>query len=159
MSDAKEESLSLLRSIDASLKSMDGVLKQLLKQRQAATPKPIASDQDLDGKWGDPVLKFSPRDWTGAPFKNSHYSQCPPALLDLVADSLDWFAQEAERKGELTTKGKPVAEFRRADAARARGWAKRMRDGKHQAPVTTAPADDFGDQDASGFGDEQGGWS
>jgi hypothetical protein len=135
---ATEETLVLLRSIDASL-------KLLVQQRRAEQPKVIASDRDLDGKYGDPELKFMPRDWAGPSFKNRHYSECPPELLDLVAESCDYFAAKAEETDDRTTKGKPVAEFRRADAARARGWAKRMRDGTHRAPTTTE-TDGVGDE-------------
>lgn len=119
-----EEALALLRSIDASL-------KQLLNQRRVAQPKAIASDRDLDSKWGDPQLMFMPRDWTGASFKGRRFSECPAALLDLVAEAFEYFATKAEAKNERTNKGKPVADYKRADAARARGWAKRIRDGRH----------------------------
>lgn len=133
---ATDETLALLRSIDASL-------KELVARKRAAQPKAVASDRDLDGKYGDPVLRFSPRDWTGQSFKNCHFSQCPPDLLDLVADTLDWFGRQADEKGELTDKGKPVGDFKRADAARARGWAKRAREGR--VPVAAADAGGMSD--------------
>lgn len=129
---ASERVVALLESIDASL-------KQLLKQQRAAEPKSVASDRDLDGKYGDPVLKFMPRDWTGPSFKGRHFSECPPDLLDLVADSLDYFARQADEKDERANNGKPVADYKRADAARARGWAKRMRDGKHMPRHDSSP--------------------
>lgn len=144
---ATDEALALLRSIDASL-------KLLVKQQQAAAPKAVASDRDLDSKYGDPVLKFKPRDWTGATFKDRHFSQCPPDLLDLVADSLDWFGKQADEKGERTNGGKPVGDYKRSDAARARGWAKRIREGR--APNAAPPDADF-DQ-SSEFGGESDGW-
>ena len=124
-----EEVLDLLRSIDASL-------KQLVAQSRARQPKAVASDSDLDGKYGDPELKFKPRDWTGPSFKGRRFSECPPDLLDLVADSCEWFGRQADEKGEFTDRGKAVGDYKRADAARARGWAKRMREGKHRPPVT-----------------------
>lgn len=142
---ASEETIRLLTSIDASLKQ----LLALQRQSAPAGGKQIASDRELDGKYGDPVLKFTPRDWTGPDFKNCHFSECPPELLDLVAESNDWFARKADEKNETTEKGKPVADFKRADAARARGWAKRMRDGKHHAPQMTEPA-------AAGWGSDDG---
>lgn len=143
---ASEETIALLRSIDASL-------KLLVKQQQATAPKAIASDRDLDSRYGDPVLRFMPRDWTGPSFKNRQFSQCPPALLDLVADSLEWFGKQADEKGERTDKGKPVGDYKRQDAARARGWAKRIREGL--AP--NAAADDF-DQTSEFAGAGQDGW-
>lgn len=133
-----QEAVTLLMQIRDHMASMDATLKTLVAQRRAAAPKPIASDRDLDGRFGDPVLKFNPRDWTGAPCKGRRFSECPPDLLDMVADTFEFFATQAEAKNERTNKDKPVAEFKRADAARARGWAKRMREGKHKAPTSSA---------------------
>jgi hypothetical protein len=99
----------------------------------ATAPKPpaaIADDVDLDGPYGDPIIKAAdPRDWHGDSQKGKRFSECPPGYLDLVASRLDYFAQQAEAEGRLTTSGKPVAPFNRRDAARARGWAKRLRAG------------------------------
>lgn len=120
MSTDRDVIIGLLRSIDASL-------KELLSQRRAEKPKPVASDRELDGRYGDPELKFMPRDWTGPNFRGRHFSECPPALLDLVAESCDWFAEQADKKHEMTDRGRPVSDFKRADAARARGWARRLR--------------------------------
>lgn len=145
---ATEETLSLLRSIDASL-------KLLVKQQQTSTPKAVATDRDLDSKWGDPLLKFKPRDWTGASFKDRHFSQCPPELLDLVADSLEWFGKQADEKGERTNAGKPVGDYKRSDAARARGWAKRIMEGK--APNVASADADF-DQTSDFGGAEEDAW-
>lgn len=135
---ASDEALAVLRSIDETLKAMLALAEQRTQQARAAQPKPVASDRDLDGKYGDPVLKFMPRDWTGQGFKGSRFSQCPPELLDLVAETFDYFASQSEAKHEVTDKGKPVAEYKRQDAARARGWAKRMRAGPHPAPNVAA---------------------
>lgn len=129
-----EDALRVLESIDATLKAMLALAQQRTAQARAAQPKPIASARDLDGKYGDPELKFMPRDWTGQSFKGRHFSECPADLLDLVAETFDYFAGQAEAKDERTDKGKPTAEYKRADAARARGWAKRMRDGVHRSP-------------------------
>jgi len=138
---ASEETLALLRSIDASLKVIAASVR-------ARAPKAVASDRDLDGPHGDPVLKFMPRDWSGASFKGSRFSQCPADLLDLVAETCEYFAAQAEAKGETTGAGKPVAPYKRADAARARGWAARIRAGK-VTPATATPdtADEMGEGD------------
>lgn len=146
-----EVMIALLRSIDARLKIIaDGV--------QARTPKAAASDRDLDGKYGNPKVRTMPRDWTGVNYKGRRYSECPPELLDLIAEMHDYFAQKADEQGK-THNGKPTAPYERADAARARGWAGRIRDGK--APQSAQPLADFetgdddrfgGDDDAAGFG-------
>lgn len=133
------EAIDLLRSIDASL-------KQLLAQSRARQPKQVASDRDLDGKYGDPIVKVSPRDWTGQSFKGFKMSDCPAPFLEMVAETFDYFAQQAERNSETTDRGKPVAEFKRADAARARGWAKRIREGKHVPSTVGAVSGEWGSE-------------
>lgn len=143
-----EDALDVLRSIDQSLKA-------LLALAQARAPKPIASDRDLDGKYGNPLVKFMPRDWTGDSFKGARMSECPAALLELLAEAFDYFGREAEAKGELTDSGKAVAQYKYADAARARGWAKRIRDGRHVPQPVGHGANGHG-QDAWANGDQDG---
>ena len=131
MAATAQDVIDVLRSIDASL-------KQLL----ALQPKPppaIADDADLDGQYGNPVIRAAdPRDWTGPSQLGKPFSECPPAYLDMLASRLEYFAQKAEAEGKLTASGKPVAPFNRRDAARARGWARRLRDGWKPAPTDLA---------------------
>ena len=129
-----QEAIDLLTSIDRTLKILVGLVSPLVQQAKAAAPKSVASDRDLDSKYGDPLLKFQPRDWAGPSFKGRPFSACPPDLLEMVAETLDYFAGQAEAKNELTNTGKPVAPYKRADAARARGWAKRIREGRAPGP-------------------------
>lgn len=92
----------------------------------------VAPDRDLDGQYGDPVVRTDPKRWAGESFVNRPFSACPPDYLDLLAGFLDW---RAER--EASTPGKEKYErYSRADAARARGWARRIRGG-WQAPTET----------------------
>lgn len=116
------EAITLLKSIDASLK--------LLVKQLAGANGAVAADRDLDGRYGDPELRFLPRDWTGPSYKGRRFSECPPDLLVMVAETLEYFADKSEDADERTDKGKPVAPYKRADAARARGWAKRNREGR-----------------------------
>lgn len=133
MSAGGDDAIVLLRSIDATL-------KQLLAETRAVKPKPLAADRDLDGQYGNPVIKFNPRDWTGPSFKGRHFSECPAPFLELVAETFDYFAEQAEAKHELTNQGKPAAPYKRSDAARARAWAKRIRDGwQPRAPLAVPP--------------------
>lgn len=145
---ATDEALVLLRSIDASL-------KQLVSQLRTAQPPTVASDRDLDSEYGNPLVKFNPRDWTGETMKGARFSQCPAPFLDLLAETFDYFAKQAEANNELTNKGKPAAPYKRTDAARARGWAARVRAGRVQAVTTPAPANGNGSgMPSTGFGDE-----
>lgn len=141
-----DAAIDLLKSIDASL-------KQLVAQMRVAKPKEIASDADMDGQYGDPAIKAAdPRDWTGPPQKGKRFSECSSEYLNLVADRLDYFADVAERENKLTSSGKPVAPYNRKDAARARGWAARVRSGRVPQQRTEAAPDDFSDA-PSGYPD------
>jgi hypothetical protein len=142
---AENEAVVLLRSIDDSLKAIVRMAKEGL-------PKRVATDADLDGPHGDPVLTNVPRDWTGGNFKGLPLSSCPPELLDLAVEQYEYWADKAEANKELTSSGKPRAFYNRADAARARGWARRLRAGwvRPTRPATAAPPEfstDAGDFD------------
>jgi hypothetical protein len=126
-----QEAIGLLTAIRDHLASIDASMRELVAKRRATAPKEIASDRDLDGKWGNPEVKFMPRDWTGPSYKGRRFSECPPDLLDRFATTFDWFADQADQKNERTNKGELVSKYKRADAARARGWAQRIRTGKH----------------------------
>lgn len=130
----------LLRSIDASLKAI--VARQAPAGGAPATAAGVASDADLDGKWGDPVVKAKdPRDWTGAPMQGRKFSECPAEYLDMVADRLDYFTSQ---NPGATEEDQKKIRYQRLDAARARGWAARIRAGK-VAPPPEEPG--FGDDD------------
>src|SRR5713101_6221290 len=123
MSTSGDQAIALLHSIDTTLKA-------LLTLMRGNAPKEIATDADLDGQWGDPIVRAKdPRDWSHESQIGRLFSECSPEYLDLVAARLDFFAEKAEAEGTLTSSGKPVAPYNRRDAARARGWARRIRAG------------------------------
>lgn len=95
-----------------------------------------ASDRELDGQYGDPELKFVPRDWTaGGVTKGQKFSRCPADFLDVLAETMDVFAERNDAKGEKDSKGRPKSHWDRQNAKLARGWARRIRDGwKPPAP-------------------------
>ena len=138
MADEKKQrtALEILESIDATLKRLVPMLRVL-------TPKPVATANDLDGQYGNPTIKFNPKDWLGADFRGRKMSECPAGFLDKYAEVKDYFGDQAEATGKTTAKGKPTAPYERQDAARARGWAQRIRDGKH---VQTTDTGDDHDQ-------------
>src|SRR3990167_6273958 len=103
---AGEEALAVLRSIDASLKTLVSFAQRREAKQQAAAPKALASDRELDGKYGDPVVKFDPRDWTGPLCKGRRLSECPADFLELLAETFDYFAIKAASTNEITDKGK-----------------------------------------------------
>jgi len=96
--------------------------------RQAPAPV-VASDHDLDSPKGNPPAKKMPRDWSGPDFKGKKLSECPPELLDMLAERQDYFAEQEDLKKEVDAHGGPKSKWSRLDAARMRGWAKRIRAG------------------------------
>jgi len=134
-----DDAVAILTSIDASLKT----LVQLAQQRRPSREAParlngstIAPDSDLDSPHGDPIIKAkSPRDWNGPSMEGKRLSECPPAYLNLLAQRFDYFAEKAETEGALASNGKPLAPYNRRDAARARGWMQRLRNGWKPAPT------------------------
>ena len=83
----------------------------------------FASDEDLEGPRGDPVVKFAPRGWHGALQVGRRYSACEADFLEMLAESLAWSAGNPKAGKEK------YAAYDRADAARARSWARRVRAG------------------------------
>lgn len=121
-----EQALTALQSIDASLKRLVEIAEKRVATRESSAPK-----VDLDGPHGDPIVKAKdPRDWMGDPMQGRHFSECPAAYLDLVAERLDYFnVKETDEK----KKG-----YNALDAALARGWAARIRAG-YKPPVVETP--------------------
>ena len=134
-----EDTLAVLKSIDLSLRTLVVIAQKKAEARVVQNAaKPVgaeATDRDLDGDYGDPIVKAkSPRDWTGEPMLGRKFSECPPEYLELVAERLDYFAEQSEAKNELASNGKPKAYYSRLDAARARGWAARIRNEDADVP-------------------------
>lgn len=135
---AGEDALKVLIEIRELLKVMLARAGSA-SQASGTTPGNVASDRLLDGQYGNPEIKAKdPRDWTGDSMTGRRFSECPPDYLDMVASRLDYFADQAEATGE-TYNGKPVAPYKRKDAALARGWAARLRGG--WTPTNGAAAD------------------
>lgn len=151
MSATAEDALAALRSIDASLKLIVAHFGIGARATESSTSGPsVASDADLDGAYGNPEVKAKdPRDWTGPPMRGHLFSECPPAYLDLVADRLDYFIEQAMEQSQAEeATAVEVAEMRKKikynkrDAARARGWAARLRAGwVAPEPATGFPSD------------------
>ena len=109
-----------------------------------------ADDRDLDGPKGDEKIRFDPRDWKGPSQKGRTMSRSLPEFLDVYAETMTYFANnqtDAKKAG-----------FDKKTAARALGWARRLRDGWTPPPAPPAPS--FGNAPAgSGFGSgSSGGW-
>lgn len=129
----------VLKSIDARLATLNAHFGAGVRPAgsQASAGPTVASDGELDSQYGNPEVKAKdPRDWTGDSMKGRRFSECPPSYLDLVADRLVYFAEQAEehmvdQQTPETERAdlKKKAHYNRKDAARARGWAARLRNG------------------------------
>ncbi len=102
-----------------------------LEARVSGT-KQEAKDVDLDGPYGDPIVKHDPKRWLangGASYSGRKMSACPSDYLRALAELYDWQADQDEKSGRKYTNKHgvevPTAPLRRQDAARARGWAAR----------------------------------
>lgn len=131
---ADSETIALLKSIDQSLRALVAIHRGKTIREERAKP---ADDKDLDGPHGDPVLKAkNPRDYVGPSMVGRKMSECPPEYLDLLADRYDYFASMQDVE---TPEGAKKAHYNKLDAARARGWALRIRSGKHQQQPRADP--------------------
>ncbi len=84
------------------------------------TPAPAV---ELDSKYGDPVVKFKPNKWTGEDFVGSDFSECSAEFLEMLGEALAYSATHPKPGKEQ------YIEYNRKDAARAFGWAARIRAG------------------------------
>lgn len=134
--------LAVLLRIEKKLDSALAARQQAERNAPQSTAA-VAPDSDLDGQWGNPIVKFNPRDWTGDGQKSKYFSECPADFLDVLASTLDFFAD----KNAASDPKK--AGYERKDAARARGWAKRQRQGwkpeKAEAGQRSYDFDDAGE--------------
>ena len=119
---ASDQGIKLLADI---LRTLERIEKKLGNGAASNAAGAVASDRDLDSQYGNPKVPLNPRDWHGASFKGRQLSECPAEFLDLLAETFDYFAKKAEEKDERTSGGKPVADYKRKDAARARAASTR----------------------------------
>jgi len=100
----------------------------------------IAPDDDLDSPYGDNEIRKDPPRWKGEPIAPRRMSECPADYLDQIASFNDWRAAKDEESNAVDAKGRPKAGYARKDAARARGWAARIRGGWKPTARTPDPA-------------------
>lgn len=120
----------------------------------------VADDAELDSRFGDPQIQRDPSEkyWKGESWVNMQMSQCPADYLDAFAQYKEACAWMNEQKGDHA-KAKYVA-YDRKDAARARGWAKRIREGRvvqsGERPPAAVPkgGDEVPADYAAGFGSD-----
>jgi hypothetical protein len=82
----------------------------------------FASDKDMAGPKADPTVRFEPRSWKGPEQKGKRFSECLPEFLEQLAEALAWGADNPK-----DDEARKYAAGNRADARRARTWARRIR--------------------------------
>jgi hypothetical protein len=135
-------------------------------------PPEIATDADIEGPRGNPEVRFDPKRWEGQSFKGRTFSDCPPEFLEMLAETLEYFARKNDQEGAVDKNGGPKSRWERLDASRARAWAKRLRgssggraarpaqrqEPRRQAPLPVDPGPPAGFDDRYGPGSfEDGG--
>jgi hypothetical protein len=106
------------------LTRIEGKIDQLLAAKSGAPSVQVADDADLDGQWGDPEVRKDPKRWDGESMVGKRFSQCPAEFLRTLASFFIWQAEKDEKSGD--EQKIKYAGYKRRDAARALGWAKRI---------------------------------
>lgn len=114
-----DQILSLLKTID----------KKLSTAKAASASVEIADDADLDGRYGDEEIKRMPsaKYWSGEDYTGRRMSETSVAFLEAFAKYKNACAWANEKEGN-PDKAK-YAGYDRKSAARARGWAQRLKGG------------------------------
>lgn len=130
------------QKLDAIMLVLADIQKQLAAAPRASAPTgAVADDRDLDGEHGDFLVKKDPPRWDGASFAGCRLSECSPEFLESLAGFKDWQASKEDEKA--TPESQKKAGWVRRDAARARGWAARLRSGWKRPDAV--PVEETGD--------------
>jgi hypothetical protein len=141
-----------LSEVIAILNRLETKLNQLLatgvKSSPAAVNVEAASDEELDGQYGDPEIRRDPPKWEGPSYAGQHMSSVPdPTYLKKLAGFLLWQATKDEERGD--DKSKKNAWYSRQRASMALGWARRAAANVGKAALGRI-------KDAFGTDDDQG---
>lgn len=130
------------------------VLKARLDKLEASTPAP---ESELDGKYGDPVVKFLGKKLkeTFGRYEGVNFSQTEPKFLFELAGFLRWKAEQDRKKldsGEADdpTKLEKYVAYSIRDARLAEGWARRLL-AKPEPAKTQRKASEHEVQKADGY--------
>ncbi len=128
-------------------------------QRPSAPEFKVASDYEMDDKYGNPEVRRDPKRWSGESCVGRKFSDCPADYLLVTAEFNEWKASNP-REGDDPKWQKYAIK----DAALARGWAVRNQGGSTNLPsgggytkrATPAqrPADEHEMAGAGSFGEE-----
>lgn len=138
LAEMKEQN-RLLRGILAALSGGGAAARNGRGDGASNAGGAVADDRELDSDKGDPTVQRDPKRWKGESFIGCRFSECTPDYLDVMAEQKDWQADNP-REGK-----EQYAKYDRKDAARARGWARRIRNGWQPAGEPRRGQDEYGD--------------
>lgn len=93
-----------------------------------------AGARELDSEWGNPEIKFAPKNWSGEPVVGRFMSDLQPTTLRALATDYARLARYYDEQGSKDNKGRPKSFYARKDAGRALGWALRLESQGHRGP-------------------------
>ena len=114
-------------------------LEHLCELVEKTLPPDVATDDELDSPKGNPEVKFS-QAFRGAVYKGNKFSECPPAYLDNLARTFDYYYKQ-KRYTDPKEAG-----YDARSARLARGWAARIR-----AHESTPRPDERSSDDSKGI--------
>ncbi len=118
-----------LNALIASWDALEGALNQRAARRENATSTP--TNVDLDSDYGNFVVKKCPPRWKGRDYTGKRLSETEADFCDAIAGLKRWAAGKDREAGK-------DPKFAELDAARAEGWAARLRSGWTSKPQTEA---------------------
>jgi hypothetical protein len=141
-----DEAHELMRLV----KSTHAIVTRLEKQA-ASSSSPgveIADDFDLDGQYGNEVIRKSPsaRYWAGDDHTGARMSECSAEFLEAYARYKDACAFMAAKEAKTKPEKEKYVGYDKKSAARARGWVKRIKAGTVR-PVALRAVPPPGDDD------------
>lgn len=145
-----------IKALEARVAKLEGIITATATALGGggASGGKVAPDRELDDpQYGDELVKRDPPRWRAESFAGRRMSQCPPDYLDALAEFQDWCA---EREAADPAKAK-YARYSTSRAAKARGWAARLRAGwKPKSPTNGVGAsyrdDPFATRNSTGLG-------
>jgi hypothetical protein len=116
-----------IRALEARVAELEAFMTNVKRAVSGERELEVAKASDLDSQYGDEEIRINVRD---APrqYKGYRMSETTPEYLDRMAEVLEWMATKNDEAGKMV-KNVPASKYDRRSAARARGWAARLRAG------------------------------
>ena len=131
---AKLDALTL--QVAALVASFDAGKARTQAAASSPSKQPLGAI-DLDDEKSNFVIKKDPPRWKGKSYVGKKLSETEPEFLDTLAGFKQWAAQK-----DRDANDEKKAYWSEMDAARAAGWAARLRAGWKQPSLGLVPDDD-----------------